>query len=80
MYRKIDERERGTLLRRSVEWEKGDEAAQALTNVGEAQVPSMHSRLAEEKRLYPPDDLKGSSQPILDRVDPDPDGKTIRLC
>jgi hypothetical protein len=43
VYRTIDEleRERGTLLRRIVEWEKEDEAAQALANVTEAQVRAM---------------------------------------
>jgi site-specific DNA recombinase len=82
VYRKIDEveRERGALLRRIVEWEKEDEAAQALANVTEAQVRTMLSHLAEEMRLYPAGDLKDFLTTILDRVELDPEEASLRLC
>ena len=79
VYRKIDEleRERGAPLRRIVDWEKEDEAAQALANVTEAQVRSMLGHLAEEMRLNPPGDLKDFLSTILDRVE---DEASLRLC
>ena len=82
VYRKIDEveRERGALLRRIVEWEKEDEAAQALANITEAQVRTMLSHLAEEMRLYAPGDLKDFLTTILDRVELDPEEASLRLC
>ena len=82
VYRKIDEleRERGALLRRIVEWEKEDEAAQVLANVTEAQVRTMLGHLAEEMRLYPAGDLKDFLSTILDRVELDPEEASLRLC
>lgn len=82
VYRKIDEleRERGAVQRRIVEWEKEDEAAQALANVTEAQVRTMLSHLADEMRLYPPEDLKDFLTTILDRVELDPEEASLRLC
>jgi hypothetical protein len=54
VYRKIDEveRERAAGMRRIVEWEKEDEAAQVLANVTESQVRTMLGHLAEEMQLY----------------------------
>ena len=82
VYRKIDEveRERAAVMRRIVEWEKEDEAAQVLANVTEAQVRTMLSHLAEEMRLYDPASLKDFLTTILDRVELDPEEASLRLC
>jgi transcription elongation GreA/GreB family factor len=82
VYRKIDEveRARGKLLRRIVEWEKEDEAAQALANVTESQVRTMLGHLAEEMRLYDPPSLKDFLTTILGRDELDPDEASLRRC
>jgi hypothetical protein len=82
VYRKIDEveRERATVMRRIVEWEKEDEAAQVLANVTESQVRTMLGHLAEEMRLYDSASLEDFLTTILDRVELDPEEASLRLC
>jgi hypothetical protein len=84
-YRKVDEleRERASLLRRIVEWEKDDETAQAPANTTESQARTMIRDLADEMRLY--DRVAAQGLPDLyprqGRARPlDPVASTVRLC
>ena len=63
-----------------VEWEKEDEAAQALSDVKEAQVRSIRGHLSDEMWLHPLGDVKDFLQTIPDQVERDPQKASLRLC